>query len=66
MPGRHWLGFERAEYRLESKRQTTVLTRITTVTSNLAPSWYWRPFERLGVESEHRYILQNVANRTRR
>jgi len=65
MPGRHWLGFERAEYRLEAKQAITVLTRRTTVTSNLAPSWYWRPFERLGVASEHSYILQNVANRTR-
>lgn len=63
MPGRHWLGFERADYRLESKGPMTVLTRTTTVTSNLAPSWYWRRFERLGVESEHRYILQDVARR---
>jgi hypothetical protein len=66
MPGRHWLGFERAEYHLESKGPMTLLTRTTTVTSNLAPSWYWRRFECLGVESEHRYILQDVARRAER
>jgi len=61
MPGRHWLGFLQAEYRLQRMGQMTVLTRSTTVTSHLYPAWYWRPFERLGVESEHRYILQDVA-----
>ena len=60
MPGRH------AEYFLESRGAITVLARTTTVTSNLAPAWYWRRFERLGVGSEHRYILQALANRGRR
>ena len=63
MPGRHWLGFERAEYRLKSKGPTTVLTSTTTITSHLAPSWYWGRFERLGVQSEHTYILQDIALR---
>ena len=66
MPGRHWLGFKCAEYHLESKGPMTLLTRTTTVTSNLAPSWYWRRFECLGVESEHRYILQDIARRAER
>jgi hypothetical protein len=66
MPGRHWLGFLQAEYRLQRKGQMTVLTRSTTVTSHLYPAWYWRPFERLGVESEHRYILQDVASKAGR
>jgi hypothetical protein len=61
MPGRHWLGFENAEYRLEPRGQITLLTRTTTISSHLHPSWYWRVFERLGVESEHNYILQDVA-----
>jgi hypothetical protein len=60
MPGRHWLGFESAEYDLTASGESTVLTRITTISSHLLPRWYWRPFERLGVESEHRYILQDV------
>lgn len=66
MPGRHWLGFESAEYDLLAERESTVLTRTTTISSHLLPRWYWRPFERLGVESEHRYILQDVALKTSR
>ena len=61
MPGRHWLGFENAEYRINSRGNITTLKRTTTISSDLRPSWYWRIFERLGVESEHRYILQDVA-----
>ena len=63
MPGRHWLGFQRAEYRLESGGKFTALTHSTTVTSYLLPAWYWRGFQRLGVESEHRYILQGLVLR---
>jgi hypothetical protein len=61
MPGRHWLSFESAEYQLQADGAATRLTRTTTVSSRLHPSWYWRPFERLGVESEHKYILRDVA-----
>jgi hypothetical protein len=64
MPGRHWLGFESADYNLESMGPLTRLTRTTTVVSHLEPVWYWRRFERLGVESEHKYILQDVAQRS--
>ena len=60
MPGRHWLGFENAEYDLRPDGDSTVLTRTTSISSHLLPRWYWRPFERLGVESEHRYILEDV------
>lgn len=63
MPGRHWLGFENAEYRLQANGKSTVLTRTTTISSHLLPRWYWRPLERLGVESEHLYILQDVKMR---
>jgi hypothetical protein len=65
MPGRHWLGFESAEYTLASKGLVTVLTRRTTISSHLHPAWYWRRFERWGVESEHDYILRDVAARAR-
>lgn len=64
MPGRHWLGFESAEYRIEPHGQTTTLRRSTTISSHLRPSWYWSRFERMGVESEHRYILQDVVLRS--
>jgi len=63
MPGRHWLSFESAEYLLRANGHMTELTRITVVSSRLHPAWYWRPFERLGVESEHDYILQDVVVR---
>jgi hypothetical protein len=63
MPGRHWLGFENAEYRLRANGSRTLLTRTTTISSHLHPAWYWRPFERLGVESEHDYILRDVVLR---
>jgi hypothetical protein len=63
MPGRHWLGFENAEYRLQADRSRTFLSRTTTISSHLRPAWYWRGFERLGVESEHDYILRDVVLR---
>src|SRR5215472_1665696 len=63
MPGRHWLGFESASYLLEPEGKGTRLTRITVISSHLYPAWYWRPLERLGVKSEHQYLLQDVANR---
>jgi hypothetical protein len=63
MPGRHWLGFEDAEYELRRDGSGTVLTRTTTTLSNLYPAWYWRPFERWGVSSEHAYIFSDLARR---
>jgi hypothetical protein len=61
MPGRHWLGFENAQYQLRQEGSATRLIRTTTIISHLHPIWYWRYFERLGVESEHEYILNDVA-----
>ena len=63
MPGRHWLGFEKADYELHAEGSGTRLTRTTTITSHLYPVWYWRYFERLGVASEHEYLLRDVSNR---
>jgi Polyketide cyclase / dehydrase and lipid transport len=63
MPGRHWLSFEDARYELHRDGSETVLTRTTTVSSNLYPVWYWRPFERWGVTSEHEYIFRDLARR---
>ncbi len=64
LPGRHWLGFEYARYDLKRDGGgETVLTRTTTITSNLYPAWYWRPFERWGVRSEHDYIFNDLARR---
>ena len=63
MPGRHWLDFETASYRLQQDGKATLLTRTTTVSSHLAPAWYWRPLEQWGVESEHEYLLNDVVSR---
>jgi hypothetical protein len=66
MPGRHWLSFENASYRLEPEGKGTRLTRTTVISSHLYPAWYWRPLERLGVKSEHQYLLEDVASRAHR
>jgi hypothetical protein len=63
MPGRHWLGFEQASYELRWDGSATVLTRNTTIISNLYPVSYWRPLERWGVSSEHGYIFSDLARR---
>jgi hypothetical protein len=63
MPGRHWLGFEKAAYELRQEGSGTRLTRTTTITSHLYPVWYWRYFERLGVSSEHEYLLRELSSR---
>jgi len=63
MPGRHWLSFEDARYELRREGNETVLTRSTTIISNLYPALYWRPFERWGVSSEHGYIFRDLARR---
>jgi F0F1-type ATP synthase assembly protein I len=63
MPGRHWLSFENARYELRRDGNETVLTRSTVIDSNLYPAWYWRPFERWGVSSEHGYIFSDMARR---
>jgi hypothetical protein len=60
LPGRHWLGFEDAEYDLQEPNGGTILTRKTTIISNLYPAAYWRPFERWGVASEHEYIFRDL------
>lgn len=63
LPGRHWLGFEDAEYTLEPLENGQVrVIRSTTVTSTLQPGTYWRFFEHMGTETEHQYILQSLKS----
>ena len=66
LPGRHWLEFDQASYQLQADGNDTLLTRTTVIGSHLYPAWYWRPLEQLGIESEHRYILDEVLNRASR
>ena len=61
MHGRHWLGYVDARYGLRATAEGTEVTRTTTITSELRPAIYWRPLERLGVETEHEYLLHDVA-----
>ena len=63
LPGRHWLGFELAEYTFEPDSGGTRLTRTTTITSGLSPSWYWEPLERWGVSSEHEYLFRDLEHK---
>jgi Polyketide cyclase / dehydrase and lipid transport len=63
MPGRHWLSFDGAEYDLTVDAGGTLITRTTTIRSTLGPAWYWAPFERWGVESEHEYLFSDLAKR---
>lgn len=63
LPGRHWLGFENAEYTLQPKRGGTLLKRTTAITSGLRPSWYWEPLERWGVSTEHNYLFQDLQRK---
>jgi hypothetical protein len=63
MPGRHWLSFNGAEYDLSGDATGTTITRTTTIRSTLRPAWYWGPFERWGVQSEHEYLFGDLAGR---
>ena len=39
--------------------------RDTTIESRLWPRWYWEPIERLGVRSEHDFVLQSLDQKLR-
>lgn len=63
VPGRPWLDFKDASYELHEENGRTFMTRTTTIVSRLLPAWYWRRFERLGVETEHEYLFEAVQKR---
>lgn len=52
-----------AEYELHREGTGTALTRATTISSNLYPSWYWQQFEHWAVASELEYIFSDLARR---
>jgi hypothetical protein len=63
LPGRHWLHFESASYRFVAVSPSqTEITRATTISSKLRPGWYWRRFEEMGIEAEHRYLFDSLTN----
>ena len=63
VPGRPWLAFQDAGYEIHEENGHTIMTRTTTIVSRLLPAWYWRRFERIGVETEHEYLFEAVRNR---
>jgi hypothetical protein len=63
VPGRPWLSFESASYELTTENGRTVVTRKTTIVSRLSPAWYWRPLEKIGVETEHEYLFEEVQRK---
>lgn len=63
VPGRPWLSFQDASYELTTESGHTVVTRKTTIVSRLSPAWYWRPLEKIGVETEHEYLFAEVKRR---
>jgi len=63
VPGRPWLDFKDAGYEFHEANGQTTMTRTTTIISRLLPVWYWRRFERIGVETEHQYLFESVKKR---
>jgi hypothetical protein len=63
VPGRPWLDFKDASYEIHQEKGRTVMTRTSTIISRLLPAWYWRKFEKIGVETEHAYLFEAVKNR---
>lgn len=63
VPGRPWLSFQDASYELTTENGRTVVTRKTTIVSRLSPAWYWRPLEKIGVETEHEYLFEEVKRK---
>lgn len=63
VPGRPWLTFKDASYDLTQSDGKTIITRKTTIVSRLSPRWYWRSLERIGVETEHEYLFEELENR---
>ena len=64
VPGRPWLSFKDASYDLTQEGGRTLITRKTTIVSRLSPAWYWRRMEKIGVETEHEYLFEEVKRRT--
>lgn len=61
LTGRKWLGFKEAIYTFDKVNDSTCkMTRITTYTSKLYPRKYWKPLEKIGIEQEHLYVIDNL------
>ena len=65
VPGRPWLSFKDASYDLTQEGERTLITRKTTIISRLSPAWYWRRMEKIGVETEHEYLFEEVSRKVK-
>jgi hypothetical protein len=63
VPGRPWLSFKDASYELAQEGGRTVIMRKTTIVSRLSPAWYWKRMEKIGVETEHEYLFEEVKRK---
>jgi len=63
VPGRPWLSFKDAGYSITVENGHTRITRTTTIVSRLSPAWYWRSLEKIGVETEHLYLFEELKRR---
>jgi hypothetical protein len=63
LPGTRWLSFKDASYEIKRENGRTLVTRSTTIVSRLAPAWYWTRLEDLGVETEHKYLFEEIKRR---
>lgn len=52
--------FTTAAYDLTPQGEGTHVLRTTRFVSKLMPAWFWRPIEQLTVETEHRYLLNEL------
>jgi hypothetical protein len=66
MPGRDGPGFAYAIYTLRQDGNDTILTRSTTIISNLYSAWYGRPCERWGTTSAHSHLFSDLAHGSQR
>lgn len=66
VPGRPWLDFKDAGYEIRREGDRTNMVRTTTIVSRLLPVWYWRRFEKIGVETEHEYLFESVRSKLER
>jgi hypothetical protein len=66
VPGRPWLDFKDASYEIRREGDHTNMVRTTTIVSRLLPVWYWRRFEKIGVETEHEYLFEYVRSKLER
>ena len=61
LTGRHWFKFVDAKYLFERvDRNQTKITRTSSYKSTLKPRWYWEPLEKIGIDQEHKFVLNSL------